>query len=68
MGHVAKVIEIVGSSDKGWEDAANEAIKTASKTINGISGVEVEHMTGTVTDGKISNYKTTVKIAFGVDH
>ena len=68
MAHVAKVIEIVGSSDKGWEDAANEAIKTASETINGISGVEVEHMTGTVTDGKISKYKTTVKIAFAVGH
>jgi flavin-binding protein dodecin len=68
MSHVAKVIEIVGSSDKGWEDAASEAIKIASKTISGISGVEVEHMTATVTDGKISNYKTTVKIAFAVEH
>ncbi len=68
MSHVAKVIEIVGSSEKGWEDAANEAIKVASKTVSGISGVEVEHMTATVKDGAITNYKTTVKIAFAVEH
>ncbi len=68
MSHVAKVIEIVGSSDKGWEAAADEAIAIASKTIKGITGVEVEHMTATVSDGKISNYKTTVKIAFAVEH
>ncbi|MGD8817056.1 MAG: dodecin family protein [Acidobacteriota bacterium] len=68
MSHVAKVIEIVGSSDKGWEDAAHEAIKVASNTVTGITGIEVEHMTATVTDGKITNYKTTVKIAFAVEH
>jgi hypothetical protein len=68
MSHVAKIIEIVGSSDKGWEDAAAEAIRIAGNTVKGISGIEVEHMTATVTDGKITNYKTTVKIAFAVEH
>ena len=43
------------------------AVRIASKTVKQISGIEVEHMTATVKGGKIANYKTTVKVAFGVD-
>lgn len=64
---VAKVIEIVGSSTEGWAEAADQAVQTASKSIKHISGVQVGSMTAQVTDGKISTYKTTVKIAFGVN-
>ena len=66
MSNVAKVIELVGKSDKGWEDAAANAVKSAARTIHGISGVEVQNMTAKVKDGKIVEYKTTVKIAFEV--
>ena len=45
MTHVAKIIEIVGSSDKGWQDAARAALDEAKKTIHGITGVEVGDMT-----------------------
>ena len=41
MTHVAKIIEIVGSCDKGWQDAAQAALDEAKKTIHGITGVEV---------------------------
>lgn len=64
---VAKVIEIVGSSEKGWAEAADAAVHVASKSIDHITGVQVESMTAQVKDGKISAYKTTVKIAFGVN-
>ena len=67
MANVAKIVEIVGCSDTSWDDAAAVAVAEASKTIKGIRGVEVEHMTATVTDGGISQYKTTIKIAFGVE-
>jgi flavin-binding protein dodecin len=66
MSGIAKIIEVVGSSDKDWADAADQAVHTASETVSGITGVEVEHMTATVDDGTITRYKTTVKIAFGV--
>ncbi len=68
MSHIAKIIEVVGSSDKSWADAADEAVQAAADTVSGITGVEVEHMTATVEDGKIVKYKTTVKIAFAVGH
>lgn len=64
---VAKVIEIVGSSKKSWADAADSAVEVASQSINNITGVQVGAMTASVRDGKISTYKTTVKIAFGVE-
>ena len=66
MSNVAKVIELVGTSDKGWEDAAANAVKAASRTLHDITGVEVVNMTARVKDGKIVQYKTTVKIAFAV--
>ena len=70
MTDVAKIIEIVGSSTQGWEDAVQVAITEASKTIHGISGLEVIDMTGKVdpSNGKIEVYRATVKIAFGVQH
>jgi len=64
---VAKVIELVGSSEKGWSEAADVAVKTASKSIKNISGVQVVAMTAQVDDGGIVMYKSTVKVAFGVE-
>ncbi|MGZ5547968.1 MAG: dodecin family protein [Nitrososphaeraceae archaeon] len=70
MTDVAKIIEIVGSSTQGWEDAVQVAITEAGKTIQAITGLEVIDMTGKVdpSTGKIEIYRATVKIAFGVKH
>ncbi len=69
MTHVAKITEIVGSSDKSWEDAVQVALTEATKTIRGITGIELTDMTARVdpNTGKISEYHSTVKIAFGVE-
>ena len=50
MTSVAKIIEIVGNSDKSWEDAAQVAVDEAKKTLHGIHGIEVTNMTATVDD------------------
>jgi dodecin len=70
MTHVAKVIEIIGGSDKGWSEAAQVAIDEAKKTIHGITGLEVNDMTAKVDPniGNITEYRVAVKIAFGVEH
>jgi dodecin len=70
MTHVAKIIEIVGSSDKSWEDAAQVAVDEAKKTIHGIHGIEVKDMTATVdtNTGKISQFRAGVKVSFGIEH
>lgn len=70
MAHVAKIIEIIGGSEKGWEDAAQVAIDEARKTIHGITGIEVVDMTAKVdpTTSQITQYRACVKIAFGIEH
>jgi dodecin len=70
MTHVAKVIELVGSSDKGWTEAAQAALDEAKKTIKDITGLEVNDITASVdpNTNTIKEYKVGVKIAFGVEH
>jgi len=70
MAHIAKVVEIIGGSDKGWSEAAQAALDEAKKTIHGITGLEVNDITAKVdpSSGKITEYRVGVKIAFGVEH
>ena len=67
--HIAKITEIVGSSEKGWQEAAQVALDEAKKTIREITGLEVVVKTATVdpNTGSITKYKTTIKIAFGIE-
>lgn len=62
-----KIIKVLGTSDESWEDAAAEAVREASQTIDHISGVEVEDWTADVENGELTTYKTTVHVAFPVD-
>jgi len=70
MTHVAKIIELVGSSDVGWQEAVQAAVDESMKTVHGIHGVEIADMTAQVdpNSGKITQYRATVKISFGVEH
>ena len=70
MTHVAKIVEIVGTSEKGWSEAIQAALDEANKTIKGITGLEVTDKTAKVDpkSGEIIEYKAGVKIAFGVEH
>lgn len=66
---VIKVVELVGQSDQSWEDAVQLAVKEASKTIRGITGVEVMNWTGNVDEqGDITGYRANVQVAFQVDN
>jgi len=62
-----KIIELVGESKNSWQEAVQNAVRDASKTIRNISGVEVLNTTANVKDGEIVEYKANVKIAFKVD-
>ncbi|MGC9778283.1 MAG: dodecin domain-containing protein [Candidatus Heimdallarchaeota archaeon] len=63
---VIKVIEVIGSSDKSWEDAAINAVEQAAKTVKHLIGVDVVNFTASVKDGKIIKYKACCKLAFEV--
>jgi flavin-binding protein dodecin len=66
---IAKIEEIVGTSDKGWEDAAQVAVTEAAKTIRGIHGIEIVDQTAQVdpNTGKITKYRTCIKFSFTVE-
>ena len=70
MTTIANIIELVGSSDKSWEDAAQVALQEARKTIHEITGIEIGDMTAKVDPhtGNITEYHTAIKLAFGVKH
>ena len=63
---VKKVIEIMASSTKSWEDAAAIAVKTAAKTVKGLKSIYVNHMSAVVKDNKITEYLINAKITFDV--
>lgn len=67
MSDVAQLIEGGGKSEISWEDAVSKAVFVASKTVHNIKGVEIEKLTGKVSDGKIVKYKATVKLIFVVE-
>ncbi len=61
---VAKVAEIIASSEISFEDAVKQGVARASQTIQGITGAWVESQKVTVSDGKINNYRVAMKITF----
>ena len=64
---VAKIIELVASSDKSWDDAVRAAVAEAAKTVRGMRGVDVQDWTARIQGGRIVEYKANVKIAFGIE-
>ena len=61
---VAKVTEIISSSSKSFDDAVENGIKKASKTLKGITGAWVADQKVTVNDGKIDEYRVVMKVTF----
>lgn len=58
------MIEVIGASDKSWNDAIQTALDEAAKTVDNIVGVDILGMSGKVENKKIVEYKANVKIAF----
>jgi len=67
MGNVAKVVTIIGSSPESFAKAADAAVQEAAKTLRGITGADVVTMSAVVENGRITEYRTTVNIAFGIE-
>lgn len=63
---VLKVIEIMSSSGKSWEDATAVAVKTAGKTVKEIRSVYVQDMSAVVKNNNITEFRVNVKITFEV--
>ena len=64
---VIKTIDLVGVSAESWRDAADRALKEASKTIRGIESMDVLDTSCSVADGTITEYLTHVRIKFRIE-
>ena len=64
MESIYKVIELIGTSPKSWEEAAKNAVETASKTLKDLRIAEVVEFDMKVEDGKVSAYRAKVKVSF----
>lgn len=63
---VMKVIEVLAQSDVSWEDAAQQAVKEAAKSVRNIKSLYVENFQAVVNDGKLT-YRLDAKISFAVE-
>lgn len=61
---VYKVIELVGSSDVSWEDAAKQAVETAGKSLKNLRIAEINKLDLKVEDGKVVGYRARVSLSF----
>ena len=64
---VIKIIELVGVSKKGLQDAVENAVNEASKTVRNMKGVDILSWTGKIEGDKIVEYRANVKISFVVE-
>ena len=64
---IAKVIEIVVSSPKSFDDALQQGIREAGRTLRGISGVHVVNWTVDVENNAVKSYKLTLHVAFALE-
>lgn len=63
-----KVIEVLAESNKSWEDAAQNAVTIASKTVRHIRSINLENLQATVNGkGKINSYRINAKITFEIE-
>jgi hypothetical protein len=65
--HVYKKIEVVGSSESGFEEAVQNALARAKKTVRNMRWFEVTETRGNIEDGRIGDWQVTVKIGFTLD-
>lgn len=61
---VYKVIELIGTSDTSWEEAAKNAVERASKTLKNLRIAEVAQLDMKLEDGKVAAYRARVSISF----
>jgi len=59
-----KIIEVVGTSDVSWEEAAKTAVDTVSKTVRDIRVAEINKLDMKIEDGKVTAYRARVNLSF----
>ena len=64
---MVKIIEVIGTSDQGFTEATENAVKEAAKTVKNIQSIYVKHMNANVENNNIVSYAVNAKISFLID-
>jgi hypothetical protein len=64
---VYKIIELVGTSEVSWEDAAKRAVEAAGKSLHGLRIAEIKALDMRVEDGQVVAYRAKVDVSFKLD-
>ncbi len=67
MSSMVKVIEVIAQSEKSFDDAAQQAVKEAGKTVRGLKSIWIENFSGVVEGNKIVEYRVNAKLSFLVE-
>ena len=62
-----KVIEVLSQSDTSWEDAAQNAVSDAAKSVRGIKSIYIKELEAVVENNKVTQYRVNAKISFMVE-
>jgi flavin-binding protein dodecin len=65
--NVLKVIEVLAESDKSWEDAAQQAVVRAAKTVHGIKSIYIKNFEARIDNNKVVKYRINANISFLLD-
>jgi flavin-binding protein dodecin len=63
-GSTYKIIELVGTSDVSWEEAAKTAVETAGETLKDLRIAEVTKLDMTIEEGKVASYRARLNVSF----
>jgi flavin-binding protein dodecin len=63
-GSTYKIIELVGTSDESWEDAAKNAVETASESLKDLRIAEITKLDLTIENGKVTYFRARVNVSF----
>ncbi len=61
---VVNVIELLGESEQGWEDATRQVVAEATRTLRGVTSVWIKEFQATVENDQVKNYRVTAKVSF----
>jgi hypothetical protein len=65
---IVKVIEVIATSEKSFDDATRNALEEASKTVKNIKSIYIKEMTAKVNNNNIVSFGVNAKISFEIDH
>jgi flavin-binding protein dodecin len=64
---VVNVIELLGESEQGWEDATRQVVAEATRTLRGVTSVYIKEFQATVENDKVKNFRVDAKVSFVVE-